>query len=558
MNHFDRRSFLSLAGRSGAALMMAGMAPRMWPQWRPPTIPADEPPPNILIILVDQWRYPQWFPDQPALDALLPNTAALRQGAVNFTQHFAAATACTPSRACMLTGLYTHQHFCMITEASELHPDFPTFGDFLRQFGYATQWFGKWHVADDGDGGSDPPYDYLDPYGFTAYTWPDPHGAPGQGMNVDGDIATQAATWLTATPARSEEPWCTVVSLVNPHDIMFYPRFIPAGEDNPPAQFADYPPNYETATAIQTHKPSLQAELIKVANRQFGQMGHAPANKAEWVDLLDTYLFMEQMVDTQIGVVMTALESVPAVKNNTVVIFTCDHGEYGGSHGLRGKGGAAYDEAIHVPFIVKDFSGKLQAQPGDRAQLTSHVDLAPLLLTIAYGDNGWRTINECSHLANRLDMLELVRDPNAAGRPYILHTTDEPGTEEKEGVDYAPFDSSAPWHVTCLRTAEGKFSTYSFWRENSTAILSEGQETECYDYATEAGRKEMANISNTTDERFVQLQQTLEEDALYAELRAPLPYHLTRAQVEARGDYLAYLGQLGWQQHLPFVAGGAG
>ena len=44
---------------------------------------------------------------------------------------------------------------------------------------------------------------------------------------------------------------------------------------------------------------------------------------------------------------------------NTVVVFTSDHGEYGGSHGLRGKGAGVYEEAIRVPLIVTDFSGRL-------------------------------------------------------------------------------------------------------------------------------------------------------------------------------------------------------
>ena len=140
MNRIDRRAFLSLAGRSGAAMVVAGLAPQMWPEKRPPTVPSGDPPPNILVILVDEWHHPQWFSKQSTLDVLLPNITELRKGAVNFTQHFAVATAYTPSRASMLTGLYAHQHFCMINHMSELQQGFPTFGHFLRQFGYATRW----------------------------------------------------------------------------------------------------------------------------------------------------------------------------------------------------------------------------------------------------------------------------------------------------------------------------------------------------------------------------------------------------------------------------------
>ena len=478
MNRIDRRSFLSLAGRSGAAVVMAGLAPQMWPEKRPPTVPSGDPPPNILVILVDEWHYPQWFSKQSTLDALLPNITGLRKSAVNFTQHFSVATAYTPSRASMLTGLYAHQHFCMIDHVSELQQGFPTFGHFLRQFGYATRWFGAWRLTAGGDDGGEVglSYDYLDAHGFAAHVYADALGAPAPGVNLADDVATQVADWLAEAPARAEEPWCAVVSLANPQ----------------------------------------------------------------------SYLFTEQMADAQVGVVMAALQGVPAVKNNTVVIFTCDRSEYGGARGLRRQRGAVYDEPIHVPFVVKDFSGKLHVLPGERTQLTSHVDLAPLLLTIAFGGNGWRTLNECSHLANRLDLLGLARNPNATGRPYVLHTNDEPGMEEAES-DHGTLGATTPFHVIGYRTAAGKFSSCSHWRENSTAILTEGQETACYDFAT----LDRVGAGSTL---YARLQQGLEEDALYAELRAPLPYALTLAQVEARGEYLAYLDECGLQQPLPYVA----
>ena len=85
------------------------------------------------------------------------------------------------------------------------------------------------------------------------------------------------------------------------------------------------------------------------------------------------------------------LDSRPQVAANTVIVFTSDHGEYGASHGLRGKGAGAYEEAIRVPLIVKDPRGVLTSAPERaRTQLTSSVDVAPLLLTIASGSDEWR------------------------------------------------------------------------------------------------------------------------------------------------------------------------
>ncbi len=61
---------------------------------------------------------------------------------------------------------------------------------------------------------------------------------------------------------------------------------------------------------------------------------------------------------------MRALESSPEVAANTVIVFTSDHGEYGASHGLRGKGASAYEEGIRVPLLVKDPRGVLTRAPG--------------------------------------------------------------------------------------------------------------------------------------------------------------------------------------------------
>ncbi len=111
-----------------------------------------------------------------------------------------------------------------------------------------------------------------------------------------------------------------------------------------------------------------------------------PEAELIWLSFLDLYMKLQREVDRHIGSVLATLQSRPGVAENTVIVFTSDHGEYGASHGLRGKGGGAYEEAIRVPLIVKDPRGKLTSAPETvRNQLTSSVDLAPLLLTIASG-----------------------------------------------------------------------------------------------------------------------------------------------------------------------------
>jgi len=150
--------------------------------------------PNILLIMVDQLRAPRWLPSggQGALDALLPNIAYLRNHSVTFPNYFVAATNCSPSRATLLTGLYSQQTCMFVTQglqASGNYPPsllpysqggFPTIGDVLSQTiergdgsgstSYDTAWIGKWHVSANPDEPSGSCYqggDGPSDYGFT-------------------------------------------------------------------------------------------------------------------------------------------------------------------------------------------------------------------------------------------------------------------------------------------------------------------------------------------------------------------------------------------------------
>ncbi|WP_234804618.1 sulfatase-like hydrolase/transferase, partial [Mycobacteroides abscessus] len=103
---------------------------------------ADGNKPNILVIMVDQMRAPQWFPDVQKLTNILPNLSRLHRDSVSFASHYTASNMCTPSRGAMTTGLYSHQTGCLYTgegpSESSLAPQFPTWGTMLRQQGYRT------------------------------------------------------------------------------------------------------------------------------------------------------------------------------------------------------------------------------------------------------------------------------------------------------------------------------------------------------------------------------------------------------------------------------------
>ncbi len=418
----------------------------------------------------------------------------------------------------LLTGLYSHQTGLVLTQGGNvddlrgpgligpeatpeatpvdtgeppypaLDPRFPTWGTMLREQGYETWWWGKWHLD---DASCD-----MEQFGFSGGTCPSPNGGPGGGMAEDPNIAGQAVAWLEAHADRG--PWCTTVSFVNPHDIQWYPRWtrdLP-GQNDPPSVFSDLPPNFETAEELaRQHKPRLQQAALMGLTQVFGAMPHrGPDFERHWLQMLDLYHQLHGYLDREIGRLLDALEARPEVAANTIIVFTSDHGEYCGSHGLRGKGAGAYEEGIRVPLWITDPTGRFAAQPERvRSQLTSSVDIAPMLLTLACGNDAWRQQPDYAHLARRHDLTSLLQDTAAPGRAYAVHTTDEDGYEY--GPVLFPFLQDAPFHVVALVTDDAKIGLYTDWADDSDEILADGQEFEFYDYTPKAGRLELANTA---------------------------------------------------------------
>ncbi|HTW42672.1 MAG TPA: sulfatase-like hydrolase/transferase [Solirubrobacteraceae bacterium] len=497
--------------------------------------PTSHKRPNVLVIVVDQLRFPQWFSPDPSGLSLPPNLRRLRRGAVSFARHYTASNDCSPARSTLLTGLYTHQTGCMITGGSTLDPGFPTWGRMLRDHGYHTRWLGKWHLthgdnhwtAISGEAG-------LERYGFAGGVYPSPDGAPGQGWRVDPTIAAAFSEWFAEEGGA--EPWCTAVSFVNPHDIAWWYKWsdrVPAEASAPPT-IARLPPNFETPELLhERHKPRLQLSFQETEAASFGPVPFTgPEVSEKWLPFLDLYMKLQLEVDRHVGAVLRTLASRPEVAANTVILFTSDHGEYGASHGMRGKGASGYEEGIRVPLLVKDPRGVLTSETEvERTQLTSSVDVAPLLLTIATGSDDWRRDPHYSHLAGRLDLASILADPGAPGRPFVLHATDETVTE------YAiePYAADAPLHVVAMRTPQAKFVTYTDWPEDRITPLSRGEEVELYDYSTQSGRMELHNSAGHS-----RLEAGLRAEykhAFYDELRQPLPTRLLAAHARGFADY---------------------
>jgi arylsulfatase A-like enzyme len=328
---------------------------------------------------------------------------------------------------------------------------------------------------------------------------------------------------------------------VNPHDINWWPRFTTSDEllESSAYRFTGGPPNAETAAQLLASKPRLQTALqqtIAMASGPVPDEG-GPLQEASWAQMLTLYLLYQQEVDAQIGRVLDALHAQPALEANTVVIFTADHGEYAGSHGLRAKGGGAYEEAIRVPLYIYDPRGRLSNGESVRSQLTSTVDLSPLLLTIAHGSSSWRSDPGYSQIASRADIAAIAANARAAGRPWIAHVTDETTVEE---LSYTySFANEAPHHVAAVRTPTAKYAVYSAWKDGTIEVDPLDQDFELYDYSTAEGRSELANVAGPASSLKAQMSHLLESEVIPNEVRAPLPSRLLAAQQEGMEDFFA-------------------
>ncbi len=236
---------------------------------------------------------------------------------------------------------------------------------------------------------------------------------------MDPAISEEFIDWFAGHV--SDTPWATTVSFVNPHDIAWWHRFTEQIEAEA------YPPQRADGVAAELRDPGTAGREGQAAAAALAA-GHGGADRSAsvpftgpealgwWTGMMDTYLLLQSYVDVQIGRVLATLASRPEVAANTIVIFTSDHGEYAGSHGMRGKGASAYEEAMRVPLEVYDPRGVLAHAPEQpRSQLTSSADVAALMLTIASGSSSWREEREYAHLASRLDLAEICVEPAGAG-----------------------------------------------------------------------------------------------------------------------------------------------
>lgn len=343
--------------------------------------------PNLLVILTDQ-QHSQMMSCAGNPWVKTPAMDSLAAGGTRFTRAYCANPVCVPSRFTLFTGqmpsvigMWGNQK--PVTELTAESFEREGIGWKLREAGYETAYGGKVHI---------PLRIRPEGLGFENITADEREG-----------LAQVSADYLRER-ADQDQPFCLVTSFINPHDICYMAirdfatsdmdhRLVEKGvkelaaldealqlpEGMSEETFFDQvcpplPANYEP----QEDEPEAIQDLVQL--REFRAKARAQYTDRQWRMHRWAYARLTERVDAQIGQVLEALhESGQA--DNTVVIFTSDHGDHDASHRMEHKD-CAYEEASAVPLLVRH-PGKTPAGHIESALVSNGLDLIPTLCDYA-------------------------------------------------------------------------------------------------------------------------------------------------------------------------------
>ena len=403
MDNISRRRFLALSAITSASIAGTSASGVALSQPRATPMRTGKPL-NILMLVTDQERY-MALRDMPPGYNLPAHQRLAREGVV-FENHQIASNVCTPSRAVIYTGQHIQNNGMFDNTnfpwSNDLSTEIDTLGDMLRREGYYTAYKGKWHLNDDFETINDihaPRQllaDEMEEYGFSDYFGIGDIIAHTEGGYLHDDvISAMSRSWLRGRGEqlrRDDKPWFMAVNLVNPHDVMYYNTDLP--DQNEQTKRAMMRLNREPSAAVYQNnwplglpasrnqslmEPGRPAAHLEYRESRGALVGVVPNVDDRWRRLNNYYMNCIRDVDQNVSEILLELDNL-GIADNTIVIYTADHGELAGAHGLSGKGATAYREQNNVPFIIRH-----PHYPGNKkcSAVTSHVDIATTLLSMA-------------------------------------------------------------------------------------------------------------------------------------------------------------------------------
>lgn len=354
--------------------------------------------PNLLLIMVDQLRY-DCLGFQGKYSISTPNLDKIAKEGMYFSNTFTTIPTCCPARQSFMTGMRAEQigalwNYDITLPVASMTPDMDTWSHNISKEGYRCGYIGKWHCS--------PNYDptafgfemYFSEHDYESYLANNHIDASSIKTDWRGGVsdisldhsrthifAKKAIEWIGSCH-DSEDPWVTCLEFPEPH--------LPC---TPTVEFAElYDPEvtipwegfYDTLEG----KPSMQ----KKQQYNWDVVG---MEWEDWAPIVAKYYGIISQLDDAIGKVLQYLSDIGEVEN-TLVIFTSDHGDLCGSRGLPDKHYVMYDDVMRVPLLMK-FPGKI---PADKQvdYLLSHTLDVPLTM---------------------MELLGINWQPNGTGRSFV-------------------------------------------------------------------------------------------------------------------------------------------
>lgn len=349
--------------------------------------------PNLLFIYTDEQAF-NTLAVYGNSQIQMPNLNRLANESVIFDEAYVTQPVCTPSRSSLLTGLYPHTNGCTQNNIA-LPANIPCLPEMIDEEMYATGHYGKWHLGDEvfaqhgfhdwvsiednyneyfseeRDRSATSSYhDFLITKGLVpqdgerfgrgeAARLPEELGKP-------AFLAARASEFIRT---HQDRPFALYVNFLEPHMPFFGPRDDQYSTDDIPlpASFTD-----ELTGHHSTKLRLLREHFLRCGHGEFRLRA-----EADWRRLIANYWGLCSLIDTHVGTILDTLEDC-GLRDNTIVVFTSDHGDMMGAHRLLAKT-VMFQEAIRVPLLMR--------LPGQCRQKrvtgpVSQIDIVPTLLQL--------------------------------------------------------------------------------------------------------------------------------------------------------------------------------
>ncbi|MDA3822195.1 MAG: sulfatase-like hydrolase/transferase [Bacteroidales bacterium] len=417
---------------------------------------ADTKKPNVLILFSDQHnKNVMGYENHP--DVITPNLDKLASEGLVFDRAYCPVGICTPSRSSFLTGLMPRTLGLLTNPGhTSVMEDAVSMATIFKTNGYKTYTFGKRHVSSSIDAGWDVKKDHMfkpdddDNYiswiernGYAmefAEDWAAEFGRGPRGSSAFDSIFPTAdlGTRISKLPegytmeaytmketikmiqeeAESDSPFFCWANFYRPHQpynpLEKYMKMYDVsdwGEGTKKGGSIKMPDNfYEPAE----HLPPLLQSQRKGGNKVWN-MDKAFENEQLWRNYIGAYYALVTEIDHCVGEILFALEEA-GIEDETIVIYTSDHGDFAGNHGMVEKAAAGqniYEDILNIPLIIK-YPGKIKG--GEVvAELVLNSDILPTLIELLDLDTP-----ELIYPIQGESLADLILNNDFQGRDYIV------------------------------------------------------------------------------------------------------------------------------------------